>query len=369
MKPRRDDSELPLTDADVAAGGDEHAHGVDSGVEGVRYGLTDEEYQAITRQSRGRREPRVGWSDAQAALSEVLRSMGLSPARDILGRVEYVGEGLSNVVFGAAVRLHRGRKADVVIKLRSRQARGDRDARIRSEAALLRHLQDRELPFNIPRPVGEVATRVGLAAVQEWVDGFRVNFRMAHREPWTIVASVAAAIHAIAPLPPREALPFHSTRREHAARLAAGLTGLDEPEARDTAAWIGEHLPPDAPASLLHGDLLGQNVLWLGDDTERFGVIDWAETCVGDPAYDLAIVTRGSRKPFASADGFARLLGAYNELAVAPLKASDVRIYELILHAGFFEAAVRDYGRGSPHAENQRKTWQNLLRRSARMRA
>lgn len=162
-------------------------------------------------------------------------------------------------------------------------------------------------------------------------------------------------------------IPCHVTRRGHVAVFARVLQELDEPEARDAEAWIGEHLPPTTPASLLHGDLLGQNLLRSWDDAGPVGVIDWAEASVGDPAYDLAIVTRGHRTPFAVADGLERLVDAYNRLAGSPLSMADVRVHELILHAGFYQAAARDYGRGSRHAEQQRLTWRSLLRRAAQV--
>ena len=48
---------------------------------------------------------------------------------------------------------------------------------------------------------------------------------------------------------------------------------------------------------LLHGDLLPLNLLW-GRETDELGVVDWESARIGDPAYDLAIVTRGHAKPF-----------------------------------------------------------------------
>jgi len=60
---------------------------------------------------------------------------------------------------------------------------------------------------------------------------------------------------------------------------------------------------------ILHGDLLGQNIL-LGPG-DRPTVIDWEYARYGDPAYDLAIVTRGVKRPFQVVDGLARLIDAY----------------------------------------------------------
>ena len=79
--------------------------------------------------------------------------------------------------------------------------------------------------------------------------------------------------------------------------------------------WARSHLPPTVPSSFLHGDLLGQNIL-LGLE-EPSGpattstLIDWEFACRGDPAYDLAIVTQGTRRPFQVNRGLERLLEFY----------------------------------------------------------
>jgi len=112
----------------------------------------------------------------------------------------------------------------------------------------------------------------------------------------------------------------------------------------------------------LHGDLLGQNLLFSFDN-EPLGIIDWAEAQIGDAAYDLAIVTRGKRQPFQVAGGLQRILDAYNPRVQRPLTALDVHLYEICLVAGFYQADARQYGVGSPAAENARSTLRNLLRR------
>ncbi|HEY0132443.1 MAG TPA: phosphotransferase, partial [Nannocystis sp.] len=86
--------------------------------------------------------------------------------------------------------------------------------------------------------------------------------------------------------------------------------------------------------ALVHGDLLGQN-LRIDFDGEP-GVIDWEYAMLGDPAHDLAIVARGARRPFQSADGRARLLEAYNTRASFEVTKDDLRFFELALHVRWF---------------------------------
>jgi hypothetical protein len=61
------------------------------------------------------------------------------------------------------------------------------------------------------------------------------------------------------------------------------LDEMCEPEAVDPCAWEEEHLPPGTASTLIHGDLLGQNILLgLGGPD---AVIDWEYAQFGDPAY------------------------------------------------------------------------------------
>ena len=133
--------------------------------------------------------------------------------------------------------------------------------------------------------------------------------------------------------------------------------------AHDARAWAHEHLPPDEPSVLLHGDLLGQNLLVSLDDDVPIGVIDWHSAMIGDPAYDLAIVTRGKRRPFQSDSGMNKLLEAYQERAGTVLSPVDVSLYEMTLQAHFCAARAQSHGTESAHAENERRTFANLLRR------
>jgi hypothetical protein len=117
--------------------------------------------------------------------------------------------------------------------------------------------------------------------------------------------------------------------------------------AREVHAWALEHLPPDEPAVLLHGDLLGQNILLR--PREALGLIDWERAQLGDPAYDLAIVTRGARQPFQIAGGLDRLLESYAGQATE-IKKDNVHLYELCLLARWYRESLTG-PRSHPSAE------------------
>jgi aminoglycoside phosphotransferase (APT) family kinase protein len=313
------------------------------------------------RRERSRNPSRQpNWADARAVLRNV-------HGHDPIDRIRFIGEGLSNVVYGAWIERIPGQEEAVVVKLPSRDAEADRDERMRGEAVLLRHLCSQSLPFTVPRPLGETETHAGLAVVQEWMDGLEIDLRAPRfpgGRPWELVARVAAAVHAVDPEPLRTLIRGHATRRDHALELAAVMQELDEPEAKESEAWVREHLPTATPTRLLHGDLLGQNLRRSWTDEGGLAVIDWAESRLGDPAYDLAIVTRGARKPFATAHGLAHFVDAYNRLAESPLTTQQVHVYEVILMAHVYRAVKREFGAGSPHAENQRRAWRSVLERA-----
>ena len=45
---------------------------------------------------------------------------------------------------------------------------------------------------------------------------------------------------------------------------------------------------PTVVPTLVHGDLMGHNMLWDGDGDELTGIIDWDHACLSDPAHDAA---------------------------------------------------------------------------------
>lgn len=143
------------------------------------------------------------------------------------------------------------------------------------------------------------------------------------------VARVAPAIHA---LEPPAFLPGFDTRRAHALDSVNRIAGLDDPIVREVQSWALDHLPPATPSVLVHGDLFGQNLLF--HMTLPPAVIDWEGASRGDPACDLAIVTRGSRRPFGHDRGLELLLCGYQATG-SEVTVEHVRIHELAMLAGW----------------------------------
>jgi aminoglycoside phosphotransferase (APT) family kinase protein len=59
-------------------------------------------------------------------------------------------------------------------------------------------------------------------------------------------------------------------------------------ELYDVMEWLGDNVPEDPPATLLHGDYKLDNVMYgPGDDPEIAAVMDWEMSTLGDPFTDL----------------------------------------------------------------------------------
>lgn len=72
------------------------------------------------------------------------------------------------------------------------------------------------------------------------------------------------------------------TRRYHNARTD------DVPDVEQAAAWLAEHMPPEAGISLIHNDYKYDNLVLDPADLSRIvGVLDWEMATVGDPLMDL----------------------------------------------------------------------------------
>ena len=177
--------------------------------------------------------------------------------------------------------------------------------------------------------------------------------------PWVTVARAAAAIHAVRVEEFAWLIPRYATRLDHARTAIAEIDELGEPEVIDARAWMLQHLPPATASSLVHGDLLGQNIL-LGLD-QPDAVIDWEYAQVGDPACDLAVVTRGVRRPFQIEGGMDRLLEAYAQAGGAEIQRAQVHFYELALAVRGYRDALLGESRQAP--VQQLQFLRSLLRR------
>jgi aminoglycoside phosphotransferase (APT) family kinase protein len=331
---------------------------------GAPFGLTESEFRKAGRQ--GGTGP--GWAVAAEVLRQVLVHLGAADEDAEVGWVRYLGDGLTYVTYGADCPLPDGKERPLVVRLPRPGAEDDQETEARREQHLLQYLQGVDQPFRLPRTLGVRPVEGGLAVVQEWLSGVPADLRASRFPggcPWELVGRVAAWVHDLDPEPLRAVLSGYDTRREHALAFARVLERVSGSDGEAVRGWVREHLPPAEPSCLLHGDLLGQNLLLSWED-EPVGVVDWGAALLGDPAYDLAVVTRGVRRPFQVSGGLQRLLEEYHRAGGRPVSIADVYLHELCLRAKLFLDAAEDHGEGSAHAGHLRNGMMKVLERAER---
>jgi aminoglycoside phosphotransferase (APT) family kinase protein len=325
---------------------------------GAPYGFTLDEFResnAMDAEARG-----AEWARAKRLLQDALaRRAGRTASIDI-GRVKFLGGGLCRKAFIAdvEVRPDPGDLSDnYVVLLPRRDADRSFDERARFEARLLDHLASLDLPLRIPKILGLLSDGGRPAILETAVHGVPLDLRAGRQmslRPWEVVAQVAAAVHVLnatalsIPENPAWTMPGFKTRKDHALAELAKFEDRPKPLLRDIQAWALENLPPAEPSVLIHGDLLGQNIMLAPGDPP--GLIDWEWARLGDPAHDLAIVTRGARRPFQADRGLDRLLESYAGYG-SEIRREHVHLYELCIMAGWYLESLHEREGGHPPAE------------------
>jgi aminoglycoside phosphotransferase (APT) family kinase protein len=272
-----------------------------------------------------------------------------------IGKIQRLGTGANhqNYLFWVKTNPPRGGVRDRIFVLRRMEPAHPeappQRACLRNEALTLQELSTLPLSFNVPKVVGfaEIDPGEGEAAVQTVVLGVVLETyrRIPDRAPFMIdtIAHVAKAVHHL-PIDSFSHLPHYADSRSHVtSRLQELSESLcrEEPDAQNALHWIEDHLPADRPAVLLHGGLEAQNMLW-DQPRNRVGVINWEFARIGDPACDLAMVTRGNLKLFGCQNGLKKLLRKYLEAGGLPITAVDVINHELILTLSWFHGALQN---------------------------
>lgn len=303
---------------------------------GLSCGPLDEQ-----RTANARNPLRPGWARAKHAIERVC-----SAAFKCTVDVDFVkrrGSGLSRDAFGAFISAG-PQELDVYALVPNEFAAPDYDRRAVFELRLLSALSQRKLKIRVPKVFGALRDQGGVILVEQLLEGVTLDLRAGRQgrvEPWVVIAEIAAEVHALEVDGLPEELPKSPDCRAYGETLVASIR-REHPLLSTATRWMAEHLPPRDPCVLLHGDLLGQNV-HLGFD-EPPGVLDWEKAELGDPAYELAVVTRGVRQPFQTVDGLAKLLNAYSVAGGRALPPARVGFYELGILATQFQEVLQNGG-------------------------
>jgi len=247
-------------------------------------------------------------------------------------------------------------------------------ARLGCEASVLEALASQKLDFSTPEFICFVGKndmpRDGF--IETVVPGICLSDlkKNPDKRSFTIeaIARIASIVHQL-PVDRFHFLDGHPDVRAHVEARRNELSPeslADDADASRALQWIEAHLHGDGPVVVLHGDLLPQNILWDWE-RERLGVIDWEYAQIGDPAYDLAIVTRGNARLCGARDGVMRLVDACREAGGAPVTPADVTTHELLLVMSWLADAVRSEREGKREghpAKHYRNQIRAILRRA-----
>ena len=293
-----------------------------------------------------RRRHYTDWRHLQFLIESNLNGSGVMPVEvEVDGKILPVERGLyhDNYRFGIRGAGLPGDIEERYLFLRLIPARGnDRSesenvTSLRREISTLQAVADAAFKFDAPRFVCEVRDACDdvKGFIETCIAGpplstLKNSERVEKAIRW--IGQVAAGVHQL-PRTKFDHLAAHADSRAHV------LTELERfPEwlateyavASDAMEWIRSHLP-ERPSVVLHGDLLPQNILCDIMQAEQLALVDWEFARIGDPAYDLAIVTRGQRRVLGKPNAPMLLLDAYRESGGQDVQMNDIRIHEMIL--------------------------------------
>ncbi|MBD3377593.1 phosphotransferase [candidate division KSB1 bacterium] len=241
------------------------------------------------------------------------------------------------------------------------------ESRIIKEQELLQSIYNKVKYYSISKPIGVLWQDGLLISITEFIRGHPIELRTSksrHENPWEIIARVAAETHNISKQHLPSTIKHYSSWKEHVNSKTIEFQKFSHiQEIHDALIWIDENISEEQESVLVHSDLLGQNIL-LTLDGEIF-LIDWEYSFVGNPAYDLAIVTRGAKKPFQVASGLDKLLDAYWAFGGQKIEKKDVHIFEIILNFGWYEDAL-DRSQGGHAPEYYLDAIARLLNRASK---
>jgi aminoglycoside phosphotransferase (APT) family kinase protein len=176
----------------------------------------------------------------------------------------------------------------------------DREPQLRREAALLPWLAPR-LPLPVPAP--EIVSESPLTVRHAYLPGGACPGTSAAHG--SAIGDFLRVLHAVDPHDAER----HQARDAESSQAEVLLT-VDR-MSRDVLPLLPRHVAaagrallervstPPARSCLIHGDLGPEHIRVVDDQVT--GVIDWGDSCIGDPALDLAWTMVGSGGAFAAA--------------------------------------------------------------------
>lgn len=176
----------------------------------------------------------------------------------------------------------------------------DREPQLRRESALLPWLAPL-LP--LPVPVPQVLSEDPFTVRHAYLPGDRCpGASPAHG---SAIGGFLRALHAVDVADAmrhgaRDAGTTHAETCATLSRMERDVLPLLPPHVATAGAALLERMASPPPrATVVHADLGPEHIRVV--DEQVTGIIDWGDSCIGDPALDLAWTTRGSEPAFAEA--------------------------------------------------------------------
>jgi aminoglycoside phosphotransferase (APT) family kinase protein len=243
------------------------------------------------------------------------------------------------------------------------------------EAQTLQALKEAAFGFETPELIcmvkSEARQPVGL--IENWVWGMSLQFYTNSIYADRIIPTIAAVAAAVHRLPPGRFghLPAFPDSRTHILKDLESLPPAlfrKYPTVRAVREWILSRLPASRPATVLHGDLLPQNI-HCGENRDEWktAVIDWEFAEIGDPACDLAVVTRGDRRLMGTNNALRHLLDNYRESGGIDFSVADVHIHEMLMLLKWLWSSAQGHRRGQTEGhgpDHYAQRLESLLRRA-----
>ena len=327
---------------------------------------------------------RIDWSRLRSITETSLNGSSRFPGKvNVDGKMEWIESGLyhDNYRFRiTGTELHKEWKEKPLMLRISSQKSPLRSANeagsyLSREVKTLQQLRNTGFRFQTPELICTVSAEAHhpIGLIETWVRGIPLTLYKGSIHQDRIIptiAEVAVSVHELEIRKFGHLKAFENSKAHILNELSSLAPELFEeyPAAFRVKEWIISSIPENRPSVVLHGDLLPQNILCHeATDGWQVALIDWEFAEIGDPASDLAIVTRGDRKLMGIKNSLDLLVENYRLAGGIELSAADVRIHEMLLFLNWlWESAEAEKkgqrrGNGPDHYEERLKS---LLRRA-----
>jgi aminoglycoside phosphotransferase (APT) family kinase protein len=327
---------------------------------------------------------RIDWHWLRSITETSLNESGKFPGEvNVDGKMEWIESGLYHDNYRFWIKgtdLHKKwRDQPLMLRVSSRKSPlrsiDEAGGFLNREAKTLQRLKDSGRRFQTPELICTVKadTHNPIGLIETWVRGIPLTFYKGsiHRDKIIkTMAQVAVSVHHLESKKFVHLEAFENSKAHVLSKLERLSPALFKEFSISVRAkeLILSRLPENRPSVVLHGDLLPQNILCYEEsDVWRIAVVDWEFAKIGDPASDLAIMTRGDQKLMGIKNGLDFLLENYRHAGGIELSVADVRIHEILLFLSWLwdSAQAEKKGRRSGHGpDHYEKRLQSILCRA-----